>query len=693
MYKLGYTSGLAEAKCDEGKETIKVVGDIVDKLAKKCEDVPKKMLAPSKITEVTNGCFSSAQIVEVCDEFGGGASSSESESEAEAEQAAEQAAKTSGSCGGGKSSKQNKKEDTACKKSCCGGKVSSTNACTGSKLVDMLVPSTLSDMLGSSLGAYIQDAQLTESQFKHMYCDNTPYPECATCPYNTKLFQTIQRDTDALFRMIDDAINQLMFGNYDLATAFFQCPGQLNSLLRSTLGPVGDLAAAGVTGALIALTAARGAMAAFDGISRAARFTDHRISLMRSIDKLFRSGSLVGKPGKFASAVSGILTSLGCSSNTLCRITSRSNAGRSSCFGASCNLWGDRPSGRTYVDIPYRSNTRLIASVITKEKAEKALDTVKKPLTIVTDLSDNPVRAEETGTNKPTSERRIYTPTEDKITRQDTIYYRDTTDPETGKTKKEVIPLPPGEDVELLENMYGPIYVIEDNGVTLPDPVIETTDPKVVDGKTYVVRDPVTDETVNIRKVVPDIAPGMTMDDVKTEIAKVYDVDPQEIKVYDRTVVPRSRESYRPTKDKTAKTGKDYFEIDSEGHFTKKDLNPGDPIPSGTYDKTTVPPGTEDDATVYTGTEPLVLDTGLIVEVPIFLDAASQDMAVDTQSLITQTGVMAGDMEKIEGIGLDIYEIKMGYLLDHLRNGTVLPVDVEADLIPTVLDTIADDAA
>ena len=81
------------------------------------------------------------------------------------------------------------------------------------------------------------------------------------------------------------------------------------------------------------------------------------------------------------------------------------------------------------------------------------------------------------------------------------------------------------------------------------------------------------------------------------------------------------------------------------------------------------------------------------MEVPIFLDAASQDMAVDTPSLITQTGVMAGDMAKIEGIGLDIYEIKMGYLLDHLGNGTVLPVDVEADLIPTVLDTIADDAA
>lgn len=205
------------------------------------------------------------------------------------------------------------------------------------------------------------------------------------------------------------------------------------------------------------------------------------------------------------------------------------------------------------MDTPYKSNARPIASVITKEKAEKALGTVKKPLEIVADLSDNPVRAEESGRTKPTSERRIYTPTEDKVTRPDTVYYRDTTDPETGKTKKEVIPLPPGEDVELLENMYGPIYTIEDNGVTLPDPVIETTDPKVVDGKTYVVRDPITDEAVNIRKVVPSIAPGISMDDVKTEIAKVYDVNPPEIKVYDRTVVPRSQESYQPTKDKTAK--------------------------------------------------------------------------------------------------------------------------------------------
>ena len=61
MFKIGDTSGLCEAHCDEKKHTIKVVGDVIEKLAKKCEDVPKKMRAPAKVIEVTNGCFSSAQ--------------------------------------------------------------------------------------------------------------------------------------------------------------------------------------------------------------------------------------------------------------------------------------------------------------------------------------------------------------------------------------------------------------------------------------------------------------------------------------------------------------------------------------------------------------------------------------------------------------------------------------------------------
>ena len=153
MYKLGYTSGLAEANCDEGKSTIKCVGDIVDKLAKKCCDVPKKMRAPSKIIEVTNGCFSSAQVVQVCDEFGGNGADGDAEESAESEssedsaadKACDGAAKTSGCCGGGKSSCSGKQDakDSSCNKSCCGGKSSSKNQCTGQKLSDMSSPMTL----------------------------------------------------------------------------------------------------------------------------------------------------------------------------------------------------------------------------------------------------------------------------------------------------------------------------------------------------------------------------------------------------------------------------------------------------------------------------------------------------------------------------------------------------------------------
>jgi hypothetical protein len=64
-------------------------------------------------------------------------------------------------------------------------------------------------------------------------------------------------------------------------------------------------------------------------------------------------------------------------------------------------------------------------------------------------------------------------------------------------------------------------------------------------------------------------------------------------------------------------------------------------------------------------------------------------MAIDTRSLITVTHVLAGDMASIEGIGLSPYEIKMAYLLDHERNGSIMPDDVNAKLVTTVLDEIS----
>ena len=147
MYKIGNTSGLCDKTCDETKHTVKVVGDIVEKLAKKCCDVPKKMRAPSKVIEVTDGCFSSASVINVCDELGGGDSDSADGDAAAADGACDGAASTGGGCGGGKSSQQCNQDasQSSCNKGGggCGGKssqASKTSKCTGKKLADMKTP-------------------------------------------------------------------------------------------------------------------------------------------------------------------------------------------------------------------------------------------------------------------------------------------------------------------------------------------------------------------------------------------------------------------------------------------------------------------------------------------------------------------------------------------------------------------------
>lgn len=692
MYKLGYTSGLAEAKCDEGKNTIKCVGDIVDKLAKKCEDVPKKMTMPSKITEVTDGCFSSAQIVKVCDEFSGNQSSDESQSEAdsEAEEACDKAAKTSGSCGGGKSSKTHDKKDQSCKKSCCGGKSSSKNQRTGSKLVNMNVPTTIGDILASGVDEMIGNTNLTESQFKHLYCDNTPYPECETCPYNSKTFQNIERDIWSLFNMIDDAINELMCGRYDLANSMFRCPGQLNSLLRASLGPLGEVAAAAVTGSLIALTAARGAMAAFEGIATSARYTDFRREVMYSCGRLIKSGSLVGLPRQYASAINGILTDIGCSANTLCRITSKSGSARSSCFGNGYNLWGERPSGRKCVSEPYKSSGRPIATEDSKTKAEKALKIVDKSLKAAEDVEDNPYVAEVQDANEPTTRHKTYTETEDRVAESGKTYYRDVIDPKTGKTKKVKIPVSDGTDLEIVKHNLGSVFEIEDNGLTVPDPTTETSDVKVVKDKRYVVRDPVSGRMLEIREIDKSIKPGDAISTVKEKISRVFDTSADEINVGDFVAKTDKKSGFELTKDKEARTDVIYYQVNDQGEFVNLPLTPGAAIPTGTYVKMIMSPGAEGDAIVYTGSNQCVLDNGLIIRRPIFLDAGSHDMAVDTTALITKTGVLAGEMANIETIGLTENEIKTAYILDSEANMSVVPNDVEFERIPTILDTIAD---
>lgn len=698
MFKLGYSTGLAEANSDEGKSTVTNVGEIVDKMAKTASEVPQKMLAASKITEVTNGCFSSAQVVQVSDETGedaaaaGGSTqqNAQAATNAAAEAATADASQVTEANGGEKSptTKDKDPKNATCNLSCSGGILSSINPLTGQKLVNMVTPSKLVDFVGSLLPDQYSQIGLTEQQFKHLYCENAPYPECATCPYNTRNFRTIKQDINVLLRMITDAIDQLMFGNYDLATAMFMCPGQLNAMLRGNFGIVGNVAAAAVSGSLIALTAARGALYAYEGIASAAKYTDFRCEVMHHSDKLLKSGSLVGLPGVFATTVGDILTAIGCTSNSLVRLTSRSGSARSSKFGAYANLWGDRASGRQYEEIFYRSSSRPTASIASRLKADATLRQIQDAIKAAKDIEDKARPC------PPTSKTKTIKPTSDAIAETTKDYYYEVPS-EDGTTKTKVkITVEQGTSLDSIKAQVGTLLEAEDNGVTIPDPTTPSSDTVAAEDKTYVVQNPVTKEYVTV-----EIAPGDPVISVKAKVAAEFNIKPEDVVIYDRPASTSSSSSsssstpgrvYNKTKDKVAIAGVTYYTINSEGRYVPLTLAPGTPIPSNTYIAIDPVAGDEEDATPYTGTGPCATDDGLIVDTPVFLDAGSMDMSIDTKSLITKTGVLAGDMAKIAGIGLSVYEIKMAYILDHERNMSVLPSDVTGERVMTILDTIAD---
>ena len=729
MYKIGDTSGLCEAHCDEKKHTIKVVGDVIEKMAKKCEDVPKKMRAPAKVIEITNGCFSSAQLIAVSDE----AASDNGEGAAAA-----QAASTGGGCGGGRTPKQPKCPGSGgCgKKSCCGGKKEKTrDPCSGQKLTDLVVPQTMQDFIASDYGDLLAAEQLSEHEFRNTYCINTPYPECATCPYNSKRLMTQDRDLGSIFRQMDEAIQTMLRGNYSLATKMFQCPAQMRMLMENTVRTMAEVALPNSIAAMIGIVAARGAIEAYKGIAMAAEYNDFRREVMYSAGRLFNAGGKVGIPRAFVDEVGLILRDIGCSPRTLTRLYSSCLSPYDTQYGPTYSLVGSRDCcGRNRPQPVYRSNTRRCASPYCASLADQALKTVRPCLSAARDNANNPPVVPKAST----STTKAYTSTGDTVAQPGKTYYKESTEPGV------YIPvqIEANTPIDEVEAKFGPIYESVDTGVSLPD-ASETTSEVVESGKTYYFDDPATGRQIPVQTAV-----GETISNVKDRISDKYNIPAGNVKIVERKdPTAKVVVGYEPTTDTSVAPGKTYVRREGTGYvpvnapvgtsiidgkignvdvYTEKvedpnvayePVNETAPIPNKEYYhynqsgflelmdtsgvdtfneevfvKVTIPIGTDPGAVVYTGTDTCVLDDGLIVEEPVFLDAASYVMAIDTQSLVTKTRVNAGEMASILDIGLSAYEIKMAYLLDHERNGSVLPDDVEGQLIPTILDEICDNA-
>ena len=671
MFTIGDTSGLVEAKNDKKKNPIKVIGDIVDDMAKKCEDVPKKMLAPSKVIEVTNGCFSSAQVITVSDEMSGGDGG-----------ACAAAASTGGGCGGGRSSTQPVcPSTTSCgKKSSCGGSsTKSQDPCSGQRLCSMVVPSTIDDIINSDYSAKLNTERQAEQAFRNSFCVYRPYKECASCPHNIDRMQTQERDISKVFEQINMAIQTLIQGNYSLATNMFECPGQIKSLMNDKYRVMAEVAVPSALSVLTNLSAARGALDAFEGIATAAEYTDFRREVMYAADKLFRSGAKIGIPKAFTDEVGKILTKIGCSPNTLVMLSARALSARDTRYGEDYNLYGSRCCGKNRAYTPYKSEERRCPSPISVAKATAALKAVRKTMEDAKRVTETPTKI------RPITLINPYVPTKDKLAKPEVTYYKRNTD--TGEFTPVEVKV--GEDLEIVASTNGPLFVVMDTGIKLPEP---TEDTVAVGTKEYFK--PVRDTFVPLRLLPGDPVPtGSYEKKARREIVRQETPVTPETKVKENAIYVMSN----VTKGTSVRVEPRIFKPDPEDETKLVEVylleeaplpDDGDVWEYVVFDIIPLPP---EPAVYYTGDEACLLDDGILLEDPVTTDADSLTMAIDTQALVTKTIVLAGEMSTIEDLGLSEYEVKMAYILDSEFNGSVLPDDVDGRRIPTILDALPDD--
>ena len=169
--------------------------------------------------------------------------------------------------------------------------------------------------------------------------------------------------------------------------------------------------------------------------------------------------------------------------------------------------------------------------------------------------------------------------------------------------------------------------------------------------------------TINVN----DVSPVISAEKVSTEKGAVPTPDATEM-AYDSAVIPVSGGS--------GSASKALFENDLvDGRDAGKDPE-------------TIIAAARALETLSRISEPIVLSNKLALEPVVSVDSKDyEDNVIFTPSLVTRNQVPASQMAKLAGIDLTEYDLYMAYALDHDVNGSILPRDVHAIRIPTILDT------
>lgn len=638
---------------------------------------------------------------------------------------------------------------------------------SGSNLAHMPTSRNPANTVRSAIQEAKREQARQERQFKRDFCNQAPYPECAMCPYATRTMY-VTSDLDKLLSQLEQIIGLLVKGLYSLSAGMFKCPGQLRGMLLGDFSPFAGVVIASAMSALATLVAVRGALEHFEGLVASIRYTDFRGELTRMVKDLFKSGALIGMPKAFTKEIGRLLKDIGFSANNIAKMVSGKTPSRGTRYGRTFSVYGDHSYNSKLIDGYYRTAARRAASVKSVDKAAETLKKLNSSMykaaamandpTVQLQLQNDPkqaaalarVKADTESTQAAAPEKssssssgKTYTAYMPAAASSSVKTYTVSTDTtaQSGVTYKvldtngEYVNLEdvlaaggggsgtgsstvtPGMDLDAIRAIYGDIFVVEDNGVTRPDPV-PCTDTIAVTGRVYYIKDPITGRYIQIPDTIftvgtsidfsgfakfDDITP-VTLREALRDLASRLCIPVEDFLTLLKNLYVADAPTVSGGTNEVTETepiiGVDYYIVDTTvgsptiGQFIPLIIDPADPkFPEGVtvYTKSVPLEGEEKGATSFSGSSACVLDNGLVIAEPVFLDAESYRMSIDTRALVTVTGVLAGDMATIEDIGLSAYEIKIAYLLDHERNGSIMPDDVYVWRIPTILDELIDE--
>ena len=552
------------------------------------------------------------------------------------------------------------------------------------------VLATMQDVLNSDVPVINQAKWETAKDFQAQFCVNRPYPECEYCQYATAIMEMSEVDIVDFLHSIRDCLDALNQGEVGWAEQRFVCPGQVAAMLGAEFGPIGELAGRTAAAALIGSMALHGALKSVRSFSRQAAHHDLRHEMVSTLCSAIRSG---GGGNHYVELLNDIMCNLGVDAHDQ--------------FCAPKWSKGNRQS-RTDGVTPGRMND-LCGRTPISEKAGACAKSVGPAMTAISKPKDTVPANPKPPT--PTTNTHVVctdvtvqidpkTPSVNGVPKPKTYLYKD----DTGT----FVPVPEqpkiGEPLARFEEKYGPLYTEED--VTgLIDTVAKTPAPALEIANNLV------EESIRTGTPLEDLIEEM----VETSVTPLAPAKPT-VGAPRRTGSPATSITKRDPIPNTV--AEENPVISAAPVSTEKRDTPSEAATEAAYESAVISvsggggsgskarfendlvdgrdAGKDPEVIIQAAraiealskiNEPVVLPNNVPFEEPVSMNSRDyEENVVYTPNLVTRNQVPASEMVKLSGIGLDLYEISVGYALDQEVNGSTPPRDVKAVRIPTILD-------